>query len=116
MKMDRNKIYGYSAEYMLEHGEPADNMSDIQADFDDVLTRSELAHYFPNQWLILEQVDHNGYPEEGHFKTAKVRYYKCNPDTKISLLKQLKEEEPDKAVLFVLDSNWDDKLEGIIWG
>lgn len=45
-KLNRTKAYDYLAEYMLKHGEPADNMSNIKADFDEALTRLGLAITF----------------------------------------------------------------------
>lgn len=110
MKLDRSKVYGYSNEYLLEHGEPAENRTNIRADFDDVLTVKEIEGLFPNQWLIIEQVDHNGYPEDGDFKTARVRYYKCDSSNSWQLIDKLMQEEPKKRRLFMETTTWQDDV------
>lgn len=42
MKSDRSKIYGYSDEYLLEHGKTSENRINIRADFDVVMTVKEI--------------------------------------------------------------------------
>ena len=74
MLLDRNKIYGYSDEIMLEK-EPEDNTV-MQDGFDDVLTVEEVHKYFPNQKVLLEVVEYNSVPEQ--WLTGKVIKYHCN--------------------------------------
>ena len=74
MLLDRNKIYGYSDEIMLEK-EPEDNTI-MQDGFDDVLSVEEVHKYFPNQKVLLEVVEHKGMP--GNWIKAKVLKYHCS--------------------------------------
>lgn len=76
---DKNKVYGYSKEYILEHGEPEDNRVMIESNEDEILTIEEINRMFPCQVVALTNV--NWADKENDvfsFTSASVKYYHCD--------------------------------------
>lgn len=76
---DKNKVYGYSADYINQNGMPEDNEICIKSNEEERLTCEEIKRMFPNQNICLTSVDWviPGVPARGYY-SAIVSYYKCD--------------------------------------
>lgn len=75
---DRNKVYGYSWDYMLKNGFPSDNEKVCVGDTDDILTIEEIRRMFPEQNVLLTKITYDGYDSINTIKTAAVKMYHCD--------------------------------------
>ena len=76
---DKNKVYGYSAEFINQNGMPEDNEICIKSNEEERLTREEIKRMFPNQNICITAVDWKvpGICAHG-YQSAIVSYYHCN--------------------------------------
>ena len=83
---DKNKVYGYSEEYILEHGEPEDNRIMIESHEDEILTVDEINKMFPCQVVALTNVNWvNKEVDPFSFTSATVAFYHCDSNKALLL-------------------------------
>ena len=76
---DKNKVYGYSAEFINQNGMPEDNEICIKSNEEERLTREEIKRMFPNQNICLKKVDWVLTGSRAHgYRSAIVSYYHCD--------------------------------------
>lgn len=76
-KWDKNKVYGWSEEWIIAHGEPIENRRSKEGNPNLILTKDEIHRMFPAQYLLLTNVNgrYNGDP---NFESAAVLKYQCS--------------------------------------
>ena len=78
MLFDKNKVYGYDEDYVLEYGEPADNRITQVGNDEQTFTLDEIHRMFPEQILVLSNMNYSGVKYFSFIISASVAYFHCS--------------------------------------
>lgn len=110
----KDKVYGYSYEYIREHGEPEENTINVKIDGELKLTQDEINKMFPNQELLLNILKCRDLDDIFTFDLAQVLYYKCkSPQT---WEESMNLNEANNVRTYLAYRTYDHRMDGdVLW-
>ncbi len=90
-------------------GYPDDNMSNIKADNEIILTGDEVRERFPNQFVVLKVLEYKDIDDLLNFSRAIVKYFKCEEHFSAQMAKHFRKEYPED--IYISKTYYDVGLE-----
>lgn len=114
MIIEKGKCYGRTSDEVRKFGYPEDNMSNIKADNEIILTRKEIREMFPNQFVVLKILEYKDIDDLLNFSKAIVKYFKCEGPFSAQMAEHFRKEHPGE--IYISETYYDAGLEDyLLW-